>query len=180
MRVYKNVKTFNLKSYSNNSRIHSENQINQIAGSIKEFGFTNPCLIDSENNLIAGHGRLEAAKKLKLSEVPCIVIDDLTKAQKVALIIADNKIALNSNWDFELLKIEIDFLTEENFNLDLTGFDSEEIEGIFDNTEQNEFIEQKNISCEKLQIIVDCISEKEQQNLLSRLTKDGYKCKKMN
>ena len=102
--VYKKVNE--LIPYINNSRTHSEEQVNQIVASINEFGFTNPLLIDEKDSIIAGHGRLLASKKLGMEEVPCIVLKGLTEAQKKAYIIADNKMALNAGWDDELLKIE--------------------------------------------------------------------------
>lgn len=111
--VYKKVN--DLIPYINNSRTHSEEQVNQIVASINEFGFTNPLLIDEKDNIIAGHGRLLASKKLKMEEVPCIVLSGLTEAQKKAYIIADNKMALNAGWDEELLKIELESLKELNF-----------------------------------------------------------------
>ena len=94
-----NKSTEELIPYVNNARTHSDEQINQIAGSIKEFGFNNPILLDGENGVVAGHGRLLAAKKLGLKEVPCIELAHLTEAKKRAYILADNKIALNSGWD---------------------------------------------------------------------------------
>lgn len=109
--------------YANNSRTHSDRQIEQIASSIAEFGFTNPVLIDEKNGIIAGHGRFTAAKKLNLDEVPVIILDGLTDAQKKAYVIADNKLALNAGWDDELLKLEIETLQELDFNVDLLGWD---------------------------------------------------------
>lgn len=122
---YKDIN--DLIPYVNNTRTHSEEQINQIASSIKEFGFTNPVLIDKNDGLIAGHGRVMGAKKLGLKEVPTITLDNLTEAQKKAYIIADNKIALNAGWDEELLKIELQSLQEMDFDLSLTGFSDEEL-----------------------------------------------------
>lgn len=116
--------------YVNNSRTHSEDQITQIASSIKEFGFTNPILIDSEDGIIAGHGRVLAAQKLSIDEVPCIILEGLTKAQKKAYIIADNQLALNAGWNYELLKVEIEGLKDLDFNLDLLGFDQDGLENI--------------------------------------------------
>lgn len=109
--------------YVNNSRTHSEEQINQICSSIKEFGFTNPLLIDDDGGIIAGHGRLLAAKKLGLKEVPTITLTGLTEAQKKAYVIADNQLALNAGWNEELLKIEIENLIELDFDVELLGFD---------------------------------------------------------
>jgi DNA modification methylase len=113
--------------YISNSRTHHDKQIDQIAGSIKEFGFTNPLLIDQDKGIIAGHGRLLAARKLGLTEVPTIELPHLTKAQKKAYIIADNKIALNAGWNNELLINEIRSLQDEGFDIELTGFDIDEI-----------------------------------------------------
>lgn len=119
--------------YSKNARTHSEAQVAQIAASIIEFGFTNPVLIDGEKGIIAGHGRLMAAKKLGLKEVPVVVLDHLSETQKKAYIIADNKLAENAGWDEEILASELADLKEENFNLDLVGFEDQELEKIFSN-----------------------------------------------
>ena len=120
-----------IKPYENNARLHSSIQINQIMQSIKEFGFTNPLIIDTEYNLIAGHGRLEALKQLNkidfkdnpILQVPCIQVKDLSDTQKRALCLADNQIALNSTWDNEKLQDELEKLANENFNFDCLGFD---------------------------------------------------------
>lgn len=124
--------------FAKNSRTHSPEQVAQIAASVREFGFTNPVLIDAENGIIAGHGRVMAARKLGLESVPCIRLGYLTEAQKRAYVIADNKLALNAGWDDELLKVELRGLEEEGFGLGLTGFTPEEIEkmiGQFDVSE---------------------------------------------
>ena len=126
---YKNIKE--LIPYCNNSRTHSDDQVLQIASSIKEFGFTNPVLIDGQGGIIAGHGRIMAAQKLKMDEVPTITLSDLSEAQKKAYIIADNKLALNSGWDDELLKIELEQLKELDFDLGLIGFDEIELGNMF-------------------------------------------------
>lgn len=137
-------KVNDLIPYANNSRTHSEEQINQVASSIKEFGFTNPLLIDQEGGIIAGHGRVLAAKKLDRTEVPCIILRGLTEAQKKAYVIADNQLALNSGWDLDMLKLEIEHLEEMDFDIDLLGFDDnflddllpeEEVEGLTDEDE---------------------------------------------
>ena len=120
--------TDTLIPYARNTRTHSEAQVAQIAGSIREFGFTNPVLIDAENGIIAGHGRVLAAQKLKLGTVPCIRLSHLTDTQRRAYIIADNKLALNAGWDEELLGLELADLREEGFDLELTGFDGAGIE----------------------------------------------------
>jgi ParB-like chromosome segregation protein Spo0J len=120
--------------YARNARTHSDAQVAQIAGSIKEFGFTNPVLMDGENGIIAGHGRVLAARKLGMVEVPCIELAHLTPAQRRAYIIADNKLALNAGWDEELLKIELGELRLEGFDLSLTGFGDVELAGLLDRT----------------------------------------------
>jgi ParB-like chromosome segregation protein Spo0J len=114
--------------YVNNARIHSDEQVLQIAASIKEFGFNNPVLIDKENGIVAGHGRVMAAKKLEHAAVPCIRLEHLTEAQRKAYILADNKIALNSTWDKDLLMLEVETLTEMGMNLDILGFDASELQ----------------------------------------------------
>jgi len=118
-------KTPDLIGYKNNARIHSDEQITQLASSIQEFGFTNPLLIDEENGIIAGHGRLEAAIKLSMKDVPCIVITNLTKAQKKAYILADNQLPLNATWNIEMLKLEVEGLSELDFDISLIGFDDD-------------------------------------------------------
>ena len=126
----KKIKTTDLIPYANNSRTHSDEQVLQIASSIKEFGFLNPVILDGENGIIAGHGRVMAAKKLGIDELPCIDASHLTEAQKKAYIIADNKLALNAGWDDEILRIEFDALKEIDFDLELTGFSLDEIDGL--------------------------------------------------
>ena len=113
--------------YARNSRTHSETQVAQVAASIREFGFTNPVLIDSDGGIIAGHGRVLAARKLGMGSVPAIRIDYMTDAQKRAYVIADNKLALNAGWDEELLALELGDLQAEGFDLALTGFDDDEL-----------------------------------------------------
>jgi DNA modification methylase len=119
-----------LVPYARNSRTHDDAQVAQIAASIREFGFTNPVLIDAQGGIIAGHGRVLAARKLKLEQVPCIMLDHLTETQRRAYVIADNKLALNSGWDEELLKLELDELKLEGFDLELTGFSLDEIDAL--------------------------------------------------
>ena len=116
-----------LTAYENNSRTHPEAQIVQIAASIKEFGFTNPVLIDEADGVIAGHGRLLAAKALGHTEVPCIVLAGLSDVQKRAYVIADNKLALNAGWDDDLLRVELGALHEDEFNMELLGFTASEL-----------------------------------------------------
>jgi len=118
--------------YINNSRKHSDDQVAQIAASIKEFGWTNPILVDGDNGIIAGHGRIMAAKKLGMTEVPVIELAHLSKEQRKALIIADNKLALNSDWDTNLLAIELKDLQDLGFDLNLTGFAENELSNIIE------------------------------------------------
>lgn len=115
--------TEQLIPYALNSRTHSERQVSQIAASIQEFGFTNPVLIDEQGGIVAGHGRVEAAKLLELDEVPTITLSNLTASQKKAYVIADNKLALNAGWNDANLKLEIESLDLDGFNVDLLGFD---------------------------------------------------------
>ena len=117
--------------YVNNSRTHSDEQVAQIAASIKEFGWTNPILIDGDNGIIAGHGRLLAARKLAHKKVPTIELKDLTETQKKAYIIADNRLALNAGWDNEMLTIELNDLLADGFALDILGFDQADLDEIF-------------------------------------------------
>jgi DNA modification methylase len=123
--VYRPIES--LIPYARNSRTHSDAQVAQIAASIKEFGWTNPVLIDAEGGIIAGHGRVMAGRKLGIKEAPCIVLDNLTEAQRRAYVIADNKLALNAGWDIELLKVELGDLQALDFDLSLTGFDASEL-----------------------------------------------------
>ena len=117
--------TAKLVPYARNARTHSEEQVAQIAASIVEFGFTNPILAGSDGVIVAGHGRLAAAQKLGLDTVPVVVLDHLTPTQRRALIIADNRIAENAGWDDAMLRIELQSLQEDGFNLDITGFDAD-------------------------------------------------------
>jgi site-specific DNA-methyltransferase (adenine-specific) len=119
-----------LTPYARNARTHSDEQVAQIAASIKEFGWTNPILIDGDKGIIAGHGRLKAAMRLGLEEIPAIELSHLTEIQKKALIIADNKLALNAGWDNELLSLELEELELEGLDLSLTGFGEEEINAL--------------------------------------------------
>lgn len=116
--------------YARNSRTHDDAQVAQIAASIREFGFTNPVLIDADDGIIAGHGRVLAARKLGLPDVPCLRLSHLTEAQKRAYVIADNKLALNAGWDDEMLAAEFAELRDIGFDLDLTGFTQEEIDAL--------------------------------------------------
>lgn len=121
--------------YVNNARTHNAQQINKLRSSLREFGFINPVIIDRDFNVIAGHGRIMAAKEEGINEVPCVFVDYLTEAQKKAYILADNRMAMDAGWDEELLKVEIEALQAEDFDLSLTGFDESELAGFFDTSD---------------------------------------------
>ena len=134
----KQVAVTALIPYAKNSRTHDDAQIAQIAASIKEFGWTNPILVDGDKGIIAGHGRLMAARKLGMTEVPVIELKDLTPTQKKAYIIADNRLALNAGWDDQLLTIELNELLADKFSLDLLGFNADELNALLNPVEINE------------------------------------------
>lgn len=125
------VPTDKLIPYVNNARTHSAEQVNKLRASLREFGFINPVIVDKDLNVIAGHGRILAAKEEKIPEVPCVYVDYLTEAQKKAYILADNRMAMDAGWDEELLRVEIETLQAEAFDVSLTGFDEKEISDLF-------------------------------------------------
>lgn len=166
-----------LKGYERNARTHSEEQIEQVAQSILKFGWTNPILVGEDKTILAGHGRLEAAKFLKMEEVPTICIKGLTKEQFKAYVIADNKLAEQAGWDMELLKVELEELADADFDLSLTGFDNKELDKIL-----GEFLEPqvKDISDElepTYKIEIECESEMHQEEIFNKLEKEGLKCR---
>ena len=124
--------------YQNNARTHSKEQINKLRSSIREFGFVNPVIIDREYNIIAGHGRIAAAREEGITEVPCVFVDHLTEAQKKAYILADNRMALDAGWDEDLLRVELEALEEMGYDLGLTGFDDKELAALFPAVEAKE------------------------------------------
>ena len=128
----KMINTKELVPYVNNARTHSPEQINKLRSSLREFGFVNPIIIDKDKTVLAGHGRLMAAKEEGIEEVPCVLVDYLTEAQKKAYILADNRYAEDAGWDEEMLRLEIEALEGMDFNLGLTGFDEDEIADLFD------------------------------------------------
>lgn len=166
--------------YSNNARTHSDDQVTQIASSIKEFGFNNPILVDKHNGVIAGHGRLMAAKKLGLNEVPCIRLEHLSDAQRKAFILADNKIALNSGWDYDLLKVEVEGLSDSDFRLELLGFDVNELNTILGI--EDEIKEDKEVTDDgnRNLLLVEFDNEIELENLFNEMQERGFNCKIMN
>ena len=125
------VKVSELIPYVNNARTHSQEQVNKLRSSLREFGFVNPVIIDADKNVIAGHGRLMAAKEEGITEVPCVLVDYLAEAQKKAYILADNRYAQDAGWDEELLRLEIEALEGMDFDVSLTGFDDQEIADLF-------------------------------------------------
>jgi len=176
----KRVATVDLIPYANNSRVHSDEQVLQIAASIKEFGFLNPIIIDGDNGIIAGHGRVMAANKLGIKELPCVDASHLSEAQKKAYVIADNKLALNAEWDFDLLKIEIESLQEDDFKLDLLGFDVDELNGIlgFDDIAEEDEEESEQDYEDKYKeqygVIIMCKSAEEQEKIFNKMQQNGY------
>lgn len=129
---YKKLPVADLVPYARNSRTHSSQQVDKIAASIREFGFLNPIIVDGRNGIVAGHGRVLAAQKLGLSELPVIDASHLSEAQKRAYVIADNRLALDAGWDNEMLKIELQDLEADGFDLSITGFDIGELTALFD------------------------------------------------
>jgi ParB-like chromosome segregation protein Spo0J len=151
--VYK--KTEDLIPYARNSRTHNESQVTQLAASIKEFGFTNPILLDGKNGIIAGHGRVMAAQKLGETKVPTIELSHLTEHQKRAYIIADNKLALNSGWDNELLALELDDLKDAGYDITLTGFEFDKV----NIEEEDEEVDKPKDDTPKIMICPHCGNE---------------------
>ncbi len=162
--------------YANNARTHSDAQVAQIAASIRKFGFTNPVLTSDDNTIIAGHGRVMAARKLGLTQVPVIRLSHLSETQRKAYILADNKLALNAGWDDDLLRIEIKELLENQFQIDLLGFDVEEITRLMDEEISLHEPEEQKYS-EVFNIIVECKNEQEQERVFNELDEKGYKCR---
>ncbi|BBS65382.1 TPA: ParB N-terminal domain-containing protein [Escherichia coli] len=127
-----------LLRYAKNSRTHSDEQVEQLVNSIREFGFTNPVLIDEKNELIAGHGRLAAAEILEMDKVPAIRLSNLSEKQKKAYRIADNKLALNAGWDMQLLAEEVKELMDDDFDIDLLGFNDAELDEMLSDEQPQE------------------------------------------
>ena len=172
------VATDDLIPYFNNSRTHSESQVKQIAASIREFGFTNPILIDEEQTIIAGHGRVMAAEVLSMSTVPCIRLSGLSEAQRKAYVIADNKLALNAGWDIEILFSEIETLEDLNFDVDLIGFSANELTEMLNiEEEQEEKKEFTGDTEDKWQLLIEFENENELQTAYEKAMEDDLKCK---
>lgn len=132
------VSVAKLVPYQNNARTHSPAQIQKLRSSLREFGFVNPVIIDRDYNVIAGHGRIAAAREEGITEVPCVFVDHLTEAQKKAYILADNRMAMDAGWDEELLRVELEALEEMGFDLGMTGFDEKELAELFPTEEAKE------------------------------------------
>lgn len=184
---YTKINIDEIKPYEKNARTHSTKQLEQIMNSIKAYGFTNPLLIDENNNLIAGHGRLEAVKQLNrvdfknnpLMELPAIIIEGLSEADKKALIIADNQIALNAGWDYEILSEELNELADISYDLDLLAFDnidellSYDLDDIDENVKELKEVE---IS-QKYDLLIKCKNESELEKAYNENIERGYECK---
>ena len=166
-----------LLAYFNNSRTHSDAQIDQIVASIEQFGWTNPILVDGKNGVIAGHGRLLAAIKMEMEQVPTIDLAHLTDIQKRAYIIADNKIALNASWDELTLASELNDMQE--FDLSLLGFTDDELERYLKENANDEDNGKEHDFGQSYEIIVECASEYEQRQILEEFTARGLKCKSL-
>ena len=167
-----------LVPYANNARTHSESQVAQIAASIKEFGFNNPILLDGSSGIIAGHGRLAAAQKLKLAEVPTIDLGHLTDAQRRAYILADNRLALSAGWDEDLLKIEFESLLGEGVDLNLLGFEDDDIARILGEVTGDDAAGDQSGDIDGVfEVLVVCDGEPDQVALLEELSERGFKCR---
>jgi hypothetical protein len=141
-------KTADLVPYANNSRLHDETQLGQLVASINEFGFTNPVLLDGANGIIAGHGRVMAANVLGLETVPTIELQHLTDEQKAAYVIADNKLAQNAKWDDEILRLELQSLSDADYDLSILGFDEASLSRLLDVAETADAFEEYNQAIE--------------------------------
>lgn len=165
--------------YARNSRTHSEEQINQLASLIKEFGFRGAILVDGDNGIIAGHGRVLACKKLGLTDIPTVDGSDMSEPQRKAYVIADNKIALNAGWDYEMLNLEFDELKENGFDIELLAFDDKELK-LFEESDSDEIDSAVEDDGSKNMLVIECISEREAEKLFEELKERGYECKLMN
>ena len=170
---HKIVQVEDLIPYALNSRTHSDAQIAQLAASIREFGFTNPILIDENNNLIAGHGRLLAARKAKMDQVPAVVVTGLDDRKRRALVIADNKLALNSGWDMDSLLVEMQDLGSD-FG-ELMGFSEKELLDMF-KTDEDQLPQEQELKA-TFEVAVECSDESEQETVFNLLSERGYTCR---
>ena len=172
--------TDTLVPYARNSRTHSPEQVAQIAASIKEFGFTNPVLVDANNTLIAGHGRVMAAQSIGVATVPAIRLAHLTDAQRRAYVIADNKLAENAGWDMATLAREVEDLNADGYDLELLGFGADELSsmlGAEPPPPEPAAPSPGIVYQEKYAVLVDCKDEADQQRIFEQLTAGGMACK---
>ena len=172
------IPTADLIPYARNSRTHSDEQVAQIAASIREFGFCNPVLIDGENTIIAGHGRVLAAGRMKLETVPCLRLTHLTDAQRRAYVIADNRISLSSGWDSELLANELSDLHADDFDMALLGFDADELSTLLgmDTPTPGGADEGLSVGDVEYRVVTITQGEADQSQLITELEGRGYKC----
>jgi ParB-like chromosome segregation protein Spo0J len=157
--------------YARNARTHSDAQVAQIAGSVREFGWTNPILIDEDGGIIAGHARVLAARLLGVEKVPTITLAGLSREQKRAYILADNKLALNAGWDVELLALELGELRE--FDMSLVGFTDAEIAMLLKSADGEAPSDDEKL----YRVIVDCATEQQQEELVKLMQSEGYNCR---
>jgi len=176
---HKIVSVEDLIPYALNSRTHSDEQVAQLAASIREFGFTNPVLIDQDANLIAGHGRLLAARKAKMDQVPAVVVTGLDDRKRRALVIADNKLALNAGWDEEALRVELEDLAAD-FG-ELMGFSEDELVVLLKQGEATggPSDEARDLSddAERFEVIIECIDEVGQESAYNYAQAGGFQCR---
>ena len=169
-----------LVPYAMNARTHSPEQVKQIAASIEEFGFTNPVLVDAEGGIIAGHGRVLAAQQLGLRQVPCVVLDHLSKAQKRAYVIADNKLAMNAGWDDALLKAELIEMGDLGVDLSLIGFSAKELGrlGVADSdSAASKIPDAEEIGANRHLLLIECDDEGALTALFDEMSERGVQCK---
>lgn len=188
------IKTAKLIPYAKNARTHSDNQVQQICKSISEFGFNNPVLIDEGNEIVAGHGRVMAAKDLGMEEVPCVRLSHLSDRQRRAYILADNKIALESGWDLDLLSAELNDLVESGVDVSLTAFNEEELDALLqgDHDKADEKMKKEKITVvaehtraaaaeekkitKKWAVMVEADNKSQARDILQDMTDKGFKC----
>jgi len=167
------IKTETLVPYARNAKKHDAGQVAKIAGSIREFGFCNPVLIDKDNGIIAGHGRVLAAQSLGLAEVPCIRLGHLTDTQRRAYILADNRLAeIGGGWDDEMLKLELADLEELDVDIKSIGFDDELLKP--NSSDLSDFSED---IASRMAVVVEVDGETQQKTVYERMTKEGFKCR---
>lgn len=160
-----------LKPYERNAKIHGEAQIEKLMDSINEFGFLSPCLIERDTfNIIAGHGRVEAAKRLGMEKVPCVFVEDITEAQRRAYILADNRLTELGEWDMDMVNFELGELDDMGFDVSLTGFQL--------NVDDYEATERESVAFhDSLSVVVSCETEEDAEMIYNELTDRGYKCR---